>query len=109
MANFYFFQEVQDSIATSNKTKKEIFSDLTVKVKQALLLFPSDGLLRETISDLEVRTEKSFKLKEDLLVLDSSIRSHIKDLEIELDLFTPVHGDTNIASQSDEEEELLDF
>ena len=108
MANF-FFQEVQDSIATSNKTKKEIFCNLTVKVKQALLLFPSDGFLRETISDLEVKTEKSFKLKEDLLVLDSSIRSRIKDLEIELDLFTPVAGDTNIASESDEEEDVLDF
>ena len=76
------------------------------KLETALMLFPDDDILKSNVEELQTKSEKSFKKKEDLINLDSAIGNHIKDLEIEKDFFAQKD---NINEGSEDEGDYLDF
>ena len=76
------------------------------KIATALISFPDDYLLKNTFYELQTKTEKSFKKKENLINFDSSICNHIKDLSIEKDFFGQ---NDNIDEESEDEGDDLDI
>ena len=96
------FQASEKKTDLSHKTKTQILDDLNQNVKEALYLFKDDPFLKDTDQELQDKTQQMKKTKVILEKYYSSVMVHIRDLQIEADIF----GGNNSDSESEYEDDL---